>query len=316
MNNQVQQAVKRIQSLKVQGATQITRIVLETLKQEGSHHLKKTKSQYLKILKEVGKVLEEARPTEPLARNAVQFVFHYLNHKAKGKSLSETHSILNKAITLFFRLLKYHENKIAEAGSKLIKSNKHILTHCHSSTVEGVLIKAAEKKKDFQVYTTETRPLFQGRITARNLLKKKIKVTMVVDSAADFLISKTSGKELMMDLVFLGADVVTSGGSVINKIGSFGIAQVAKEEKVPLYVATSLLKTDPETFSSRYVGIELRDRKEVWPQGPKGLKIINFAFDRVPAKFIKGIICEFGIVKPRQIAQLVKEHYPWIFKGI
>lgn len=315
MDRTTKEAIKRIQSLKVQGATQITHIVLKTLREEGSLQIKNSKSQYLKALKSIGEALEKARPTEPLARNAVQFIFHYLNHKAQGKSVPETHKILNKAIYLFTKLLKYHEDKIKAAGSKLIRSEMNVFTHCHSSTVEGILIQAVKKKKDFQVFTTETRPLFQGRITAKKLLKEKIKVTMVVDSASDFLISKSSGKELMMDLVFLGADVVTSGGSVINKIGSFGISQVAHYEKVPLYVATSLLKTDPETFASRYVAIELRDRKEVWPHGPRDLKIINFAFDRIPAKFIKGIICEFGIIKPKRVASLVEKHYPWIFKS-
>ncbi|PIS42913.1 MAG: hypothetical protein COT24_01015 [Candidatus Kerfeldbacteria bacterium CG08_land_8_20_14_0_20_40_16] len=316
MDQTTKEAIKKIQSFEVQGATQITHIVLKTLREEGEIQSKKTKVQYLKALKSIGVALELARPTEPLARNAVRFVFHYLEHTAKGKSLAETHQILNKAINLFTKLLKYQEQKIAEAGSKLIRRNMHVFTHCHSSTVEEIILAAFQKKKNFKLFCTETRPLYQGRITARKLLKKKIDVTMVVDSAADFLISRTSGKELMMDLIFLGADVVTSGGSIINKIGSFGIAQVARYEKVPLYVATSLLKTDPETFTNRYVAIEMRDRKEVWPQGPKGLKIINFAFDRVPARFINGIVCEFGVIKPRQVASLVQQYYPWIFQPI
>jgi len=302
--------------MEVQGATQITNIVLKTLQKEGEIQSKKSKVQYLKALKSIGAALEQARPTEPLARNAVQFVFHYLEHMARGKSLAETHQVLNKAINLFTKLLKHQEQKIAEAGSKLIRRNMHVFTHCHSSMVEEIILAAYQKKKNFKVFCTETRPLYQGRITARNLLKKKLDVTMVVDSAADFLISRASGKELMMDIIFIGADVITSGGSVINKIGSFGIAQVARAEKVPVYVATSLLKIDPETFTKRYVAIEMRDRKEVWPQGPKGLKIINFAFDRIPARLIKGIVCEFGVIKPRQVASLVQQYYPWIFQPI
>jgi len=316
MNREVQKVVTKIASLEIQGATQITKIVLDTLQEEGSRLLKKSKTQFISSIRKNGKALAEARPTEPLARNSVQFVLHYLENNKEGLSTSQLAKLLKKACHLFIVLLKYHDGKIAEAGAPLVKSHMKVFTHCHSSTVEHIIIQAKKKEKTPYVFCTETRPLYQGRITAKKLLKEKINVTMVVDSAAEFLISKTSGRELMMDIVFLGADSVTSGGSVINKVGSYGIAQVAKHEKIPVYVATSLLKTDPETFASKYVGIELRDRKEIWPKGPKGLKIVNFAFDRIPSKFIKGIICEFGIVKPRDIAYLVEKHYPWIFKQL
>jgi ribose 1,5-bisphosphate isomerase len=316
MSKEVQKVVKRIASLEIQGATNITKIVLDTLQEEGNRLLKKSKTQFLSSIRNSGRDLAEARPTEPLARNGVQFVLHYLENNKEGISVPQMAKLLKKACHLFLVLLKYHDGKIAEAGAPLVKSHMKVFTHCHSSTVEHIIIEAKKSEKTPHVFCTETRPLYQGRITAKKLLKEKVDVTMVVDSAAEFLISKTSGKELMMDIVFLGADSVTSGGSVINKVGSYGIAQVAKHEKIPVYVATSLLKTDPETFVSKYVGIELRDRKEVWPQGPKGLKIVNFAFDRIPSKFIKGIVCEFGVVKPRDIAYLVEKHYPWIFRKL
>lgn len=316
MSKEVQKVAAKIASLEIQGATPITKIVLDTLQDEGSRLLKKSKTQFLYSIRKNGGILAEARPTEPLARNAIQFVLHYLENNKEGLSVSQMAKLLKKACHLFMVLLKYHDGKIAEAGVPLIRSHMKVFTHCHSSTVEHIIIEAKKEEKSPHVFCTETRPLFQGRITAKKLLKEKIDVTMVVDAAAEFLISKTSGRELMMDVVFLGADSVTSGGSIINKVGSYGIAQVAKHEKIPVYVATSLLKTDPETFASKYVGIELRDRKEIWPQGPKGLKIVNFAFDRIPAKFIKGIVCEFGIVRPRDIAYLVEKHYPWIFRKL
>lgn len=315
MNNEVQKVVAKIVALEIQGATQITKVVLDTLQNEAVKLQRKSKAQFLSEIRKSGKALAEARPTEPLSRNSVQFVLHYLENNKEGLSVPELAKLLKKACHLFLVLLKYHDNKIAQAGSKLIKQNMKVFTHCHSSTVEHIIVEAKNRSRIPHVFCTETRPLFQGRITAKNLLKHKIDVTMVADSAAAFLISNTSGREVMMDIAFLGADSVTSGGSVINKVGSYGIAQVAHHEKIPVYVAASLLKTDPETFISKYVGIELRDRKEIWPGGPKGLKIINFAFDRIPAKFIKGIICEFGIIKPRDVAYLVEKHYPWIFKN-
>ncbi|MFA6391247.1 MAG: translation initiation factor eIF-2B [Patescibacteria group bacterium] len=315
MNSAVQKTVTKIASLEIQGATQITRVILDALQSESNQLLKKTKTQFLSEIRKSGKALAEARPTEPLSRNSVQFVLHYLENNKDGLSVPELVKLLKKACHLFLVLLKYHDQKIAEAGARLIKPNMKVFTHCHSSTVEHIIAEASKHSKMPRVFCTETRPLFQGRTTAKNLLKQKIDVTMVADSAAAFLISRTSGREVMVDIAFLGADSVTSGGSVINKVGSFGIALVANHEKIPVYVAASLLKTDPETFISKYIGIELRDRKEIWPNGPKGLKIINFAFDRIPFKFIKGIICEFGVIKPRDVAYLVQKHYPWIFKN-
>ena len=101
---------------------------------------------------------------------------------------------------------------------------------------------------------------------------------MVADSSAAFLISHYSGRKLMMDKIILGADALLPDGTVINKIGSFGIGMVAYEERVPLYVATTLLKFHPKTW----IKIEKRPSQEIWPEAPQKLKIINFAFDLIP----------------------------------
>jgi ribose 1,5-bisphosphate isomerase len=191
-------------------------------------------------------------------------------------------------------------------GKKIIKEEDDILTHCHSWLVEQILIKSKEDGKKIKVYNTETRPLFQGRITSQELLKAGISTTMVADSSAGFLLSHFSGKELMMDKVILGADAILSDGSIINKIGSFGIGVVAKEEGIPLYIASTLLKFHDKSW----IKIEKRDPQELWPQAPVGLKIINFAFDRIPAEYITGgIICEEGIIKPNQAKMLAKKNY-------
>jgi ribose 1,5-bisphosphate isomerase len=223
--------------------------------------------------------------------------------KAKKKFLNACDKILT--------VIEEGEDKISRYASKIIKNHDKIFTHCHSSTVEKALILAREKGKIFEVYNTETRPLYQGRITAKNLLKAGINVTMVIDSSAGFLISKYSGKELMMTKVLIGCDAILKDGSVINKIGSFGIGLSAFYEKVPLYVAASLLKFTPISW----IKIEERSPKEIWRNAPKGLKIINFAFDIVPPKFIKGIICEKGLITPNQVKSAIIETYPWVFKN-
>ncbi len=301
----IQQTFKRIKSLEIQGATAIARTVITALKAYGL----RIRTNNLKIWKnkveKAGDYLLLARPTEPLAQNGVKFIFSQLA-KAKPKNVAQAKNYLKKSANDFLLMMTDAADLIIFHGQKVIKNNNNVLTHCHSWLVEQILTKAKKNKKKFKVFNTETRPLFQGRITSKKLLKAKIPTTMVADSSAGFLISHYSGKELMMDKIILGADAVLPDGSVINKIGSFTIGSVADQEKVPLYVATTLLKFYPKPW----IKIERRSPEELWAKAPKNLKIINFAFDIIPAKYIKGIICEAGIIKPKDIKKLVKKTYP------
>ncbi|MBL7141806.1 S-methyl-5-thioribose-1-phosphate isomerase [Patescibacteria group bacterium] len=301
----IQQTFKRIKSLEIQGATAIARTVITALKAYGL----RIRTNNLKIWKnkveKAGDYLLLARPTEPLAQNGVKFIFSQLA-KAKPKNVAQAKNYLKKSANDFLLMMTDAADLIIFHGQKVIKNNNNVLTHCHSWLVEQILTKAKKNKKKFKVFNTETRPLFQGRITSKKLLKAKIPTTMVADSSAGFLISHYSGKELMMDKIILGADAVLPDGSVINKIGSFTIGSVGDQEKVPLYIATTLLKFYPKPW----IKIERRSPEELWAKAPKDLKIINFAFDIIPAKYIKGIICEAGIIKPKDIKKLAKKIYP------
>ncbi len=306
MENIIQKTKKQIKDLKIQGATNIAKAsILAIYQYAQKERFKDAKDFHRKILK-AAKGLAFVRPTEPLAQNAMRFLLSEI--KGEKELEKEKNKLLNTCGEIL-KILEAVEEKIAKYTSNIIENGDKILTHCHSSTVEKGLIFAKNEGKAFEVYNTETRPLFQGRITAKNLIKASIPTTMVVDSSAGFLISKYSGKELIMNKVLIGCDAILKDGSIINKIGSFGISLSAYYEKVPLYVATSLLKFTPKSW----IKIERRSPREIWKNAPKGLKIINFAFDVVPAKFIKGIICEKGLIKPSQIKTAIKETYPWIF---
>ncbi len=306
----VEKIVKQIKALKIQGAMAVARAAVLTLINYG-RKLKLPPKKFISEIERAGRELAFARPTEPLAQNGLRFIVDTLQLK---KNLKEN---LEQAGLTFLDMLETARKRTEKNGfdfiSKIIHKYKRgeyfeILTHCHSSTVEDILIRAWQKEKNkFRVFATETRPLFQGRITAKNLRKAGIDVTMVADSAAPFLISKASGKELMMDLVLVGCDAILPDGSCFNKIGSYSIALSANQEKVPVYVAANLLK-----FASEWTPIEIRREEEIWPGAPKGLKIINFAFDAVPREFITGYITEFGVIKPEHVYQTVKKYYPWL----
>ena len=167
----------------------------------------------------------------------------------------------------------------------LVKNNDAIFTHCHSTNVNNALIYAKKRGKKFEVYTTETRPLYQGRITALALRKAGIKVTIFVDSAVGIALSKEQGTK-KVSRVFLGADAITKKG-VINKVGSETVAKLARQEKIPVYIVGDSWK-----FTDKKIPTEQRELDEVWDRAPKGIRIKNPSFEFVDKKYITRIITE------------------------
>ncbi len=305
----LQNIYRKIKSLKIQGATATSTTVALAIKSYGLKDKTKNLKKWQKNLKEAANYLLSARPTEPLAQNGAKFIFFELD-KSKPKNITQAKNYLKKAVDDFLILSEDAAQLIIPFGQSIIKNNDHILTHCHSWLVEQILILAKKAGKNFKVFNTETRPLYQGRITSKKLLKAGIRTTMITDSSTGFLISQYADKELIIDKIILGADAVLTDGSIINKIGSYNIAATAYLKDTPLYVAASLLKFHPKSW----IKIEERSLKEIWPNAPKKLKIINFAFDFIPARWISGIICESGIIKPTKVKTVVKKVYPWIYK--
>jgi ribose 1,5-bisphosphate isomerase len=171
-----------------------------------------------------------------------------------------------------------------------------------------MLLKAKQQGKSFEMVCTESRPVFQGRITAKEMLDAGIETTLIIDSAVRYFMNG-------IDLVVVGADAITSEGNVINKIGTSMVALAAKEARTPFYVASELLKFDPLTIHGDYETIEERNSGEVWKDAPSGLTIRNPAFDVTRREFIHGIICEEGIISPHSLSELINRKYPWIFQA-
>ena len=241
-----------IKSIKIQGATNIAKAALK------AYSLVPTKTSKKKLL--------SLRPTEPMMENVLDM--------AGKKSEKEILKHFNDA-----------QDKINKKVLKLIKKSDVIFTHCHSTNVIKALIYSKKKGKKFEVYNTETRPLFQGRRTARELKKAGIKVTMFVDSAVGVALSKEQGTK-KVDKVFLGADAILKNG-IINKIGSETIAKLAKIEKIPVYIIADSWK-----FTNKKVPQEQRELKEVWDNALKNIKIKNPAFEFVDKKYITKVVTE------------------------
>ncbi len=242
---------KDIKSVKIQGARNVTLAGLEAYK------LFPTEKNKKKIL--------SLRSTEPFLINIL-------------KEADET------SLKQLKQQLKNNQEIINKETLKLIRKNSVIFTHCHSSTVTAALIYAKKKGKKFEVYLTETRPLYQGRKTAKELRKAGIKVTMFVDSAVHIALTH-SQETKEVDLVLLGADALTRKGT-INKVGSGMIATLANSEKIPVYILSDSLKY------IKKIKIEKRPPVEVWDN--KKIRIFNAAFELIKKKYIKGVISEYG----------------------
>ncbi|MCD4756292.1 translation initiation factor eIF-2B [bacterium] len=308
---EIEKIYKDIKDLSIQGATNVAISTLEGMKEAVRSEVVQDDSLFERIIN-IGNYLAYARPNEPLAQNGVLYM-KYVFSERKGMKLE-----LSKAREMLEDICEEYLQMIATAKSKIIEHNTskltyidHILTHCHSSTANAIIKAIARGDDDFTAVCTETRPRFQGRITAKNLVDARIKTTLIADNAAEsFVIGRGSRP---VSAIFIGADVITMKGYCVNKIGSWGIAMTAKQADKPLYVVTPLLKIDHDTAYNE-VEIEVREDKELWDNAPKGLEMYNPAFEIVDAGLITGFITEYGILKSNEIAGVVQREYPWLFK--
>jgi len=306
MAQTVRVVADRIRKLELQGARNVAIAAIKALEALADETNAKTRKELMEELTEAREVLFASRSTEPLMRNAVRWIISQVENSSKEKvdALAE---VVASSSSRFLKNLEASKDCIAEIGAKRIRDNMVVFTHCHSSTVTHILRKAKEDGKTFEVVCTETRPVFQGRITAKELLSLDIKTTLIVDSAARSFIRNA-------DLVIVGADAITSEGNVINKIGTGTIALLAHEARKPFYVVSELLKFDPATVCGDYEEIEERGPNEVWKGAPENLVIRNPAFDVTRRDFIHGVICEEGVIPPHSVKEVMHRKFPWILE--
>jgi methylthioribose-1-phosphate isomerase len=198
-------------------------------------------------------------------------------------------------------------------GAEVVPADARVLTHCNAGalatagygTALGVIRGAVEQGKRVAVYADETRPFLQGaRLTAWELVRDGIPTTVITDNMTAALMRKVP-----IDLVVVGADRIAANGDTANKIGTYGVAVLAREHKVPFYVAAPLSTIDLNTPDGDHIPIEERNAREVSHVGssqlaPEGASIWNPAFDVTPHQYIAGIITERGIFRPPYIESL------------
>ncbi|MDX9739171.1 MAG: translation initiation factor eIF-2B subunit [Candidatus Dojkabacteria bacterium] len=304
---------KEIKDLNIQGATNIAIATLEGMKTYLQESKVTEKELFYNEFIQVGNMLADARLNEPLARNGVKYIKYMVK-----KNNSDLHTLesmkqsLDEYCDSYLYMISDSKRAIIDSCVPYVKNLENVLTHCHSSTAVSLIKGIAEGKESFDAVCTETRPLMQGHKTAKSLLEGGISTTLIADSAAEsFVIGRGS---ISIDGVLMGCDQITMKGYCINKIGSWGIAMSSFYASKPLYVVSPLLKVDPNIGVDNIV-IEVRESKELWSDAPKGLNMFNPAFEIIDSNLITGFLTEFGILKPSEIADVIKAKYSWLFES-
>lgn len=301
--NHYQDIASAITELKIRGAPAIGvaggyGVALGALEIEA-----KSRDEFLGKLRGVIQTIAATRPT---ARNLFRAIDRMEQVAAAGKDIDQTKkALIDKAVKIHSEEAEATK-RLSQLGAELIQDGFSILTHCNAGplatagygTALGVIKWAKEQGKKIKVLATETRPLLQGaRITTWELKKTGIPVTLITDSMAGYFISRGE-----VSCVIVGADRIAANGDTANKIGTYSLAVLAKENGIPFYVAAPTSTIDPSLASGEEIPIEQRKPEEVTHiQGvsiaPEGIDVANPAFDVTPHKYITAIITEKGIIR-------------------
>lgn len=253
-----------------------------------------------KFVMNIAKEFKDSRPTAVNLFWAVDRMIEIYKKSSAAESLSN----LEKEALMIHKEDEEMCKKIGENGASLISSGDSILTHCNAGalatggigTALGVIYTCQTQGKKIKVYADETRPLLQGaRLTTWELQQENIDVTLITDSTAGMLM-----RSRKIDHVIVGADRVTKNGDVANKIGTYSIAVLAKENDIPFYVALPSSTFDKELLSGDDIIIEERPASEVTNgfgirTAPDDIDVYSPAFDVTPSKYISYYITDTGL---------------------
>jgi len=304
-----------IKEMKIRGAPLIGVAAAYGLALTAYHSKAKNREEFMREIEHSAQLLRKTRPTAVNLFWAIERVL---------KKAEETKGDLNLLKNVIVEEAKRMADedvmvnrKIGEYGSKLIYDGDTILTHCNAGrlatvdygTALAVIRVAWEEGKKIRVIASETRPKLQGaRLTAYELMRDGIPVTLITDNMVGYVMYKG-----LVDKIIVGADRIVRD-AVINKIGTYTVAVLAREHNIPFYVAAPLSTFDLN-ISAKDVIIEERDPKEVTQIksiriAPLGVNALNPAFDITPIKYVDAIICERGALSREEFKKLAEKEAP------
>lgn len=285
-----------IRSMRIRGAGLIARSAVEALQIVAQDSKANDIESFVNELTDAARILLQTRPTAVSLPNGIRYVMHRVNAaRNRAGSIEEIRAIATRAAEEFVENAKTAVQRIGEIGARRIRDGDVLLTHCNSSAAIEIMKTAWKEGRKFKVLVTETRPRFQGHITARELAKAGIPVTLILDDAVRYFMQ-------LVDKVIVGADAITANGALVNKIGTSMVALAAHEARVRVFVAAETYKFSPETMIGELVTIEERDPSEMISDEQRrrigSIKVLNPSFDVTPAEYIDLIITERGIIPP------------------
>lgn len=260
---------------------------------------------FFQQLKEICDVLAATRPTAVNLFWALERMKHFAESNLDRSVLELKIGLEYEALAITQEDEKINR-MMGQYGAPLLPDGARVLTHCNAGalataaygTALGVIRAAVEAGKKISVIADETRPFLQGaRLTAWELQKDNIPVTLICDNMAGYLMSKGE-----IDCVIVGADRIVANGDVANKIGTYTVAVLAKEHNLPFYVAAPVSTIDLSLSDGSLIPIEERDEREIThikdiQLAPEGSRVRNPAFDVTPHRLVTAIITEHGVVK-------------------
>jgi methylthioribose-1-phosphate isomerase len=297
------EVVQAIAEMRVRGAPAIGVAAAYAVAMSAREVQAETHQEFLARLAESGNEIASARPTAVNIAWAVQRMLDVAVSepdldRIRARLLAEAQRIQEEDVEINRRMGKYGTELMPEGGAVLTHCNTGALATAGYGTALGVIRAGWESGKRFHVFNTETRPFLQGaRLTSWELVKLGIPSTLIVDSGAGLLMRRGE-----VSCVIVGADRVAANGDVANKIGTYTLAVVARENGIPFYVAVPISTIDLSILSGDEIPIEERRPEEVTQFGgrqttPEGIEVRNPAFDITPHEYVSAIITEKGVVR-------------------
>lgn len=307
-----QEVASALKEMKMRGAPLIGVAAAYGLALTAYHSRAKTREDLLKELETSADLIRATRPTAVNLFWAVDRVLKRA-YEAVGDHEAVRRAVIEEANRMADEDVEVNK-RIGRNGSRLLRDGDTVLTHCNAGslatvdygTALAVIRSAWEEGKRINVIADETRPKLQGaRLTAYELMRDGVPVTLITDGMVGYVMAKG-----LVDKVIVGADRIVRD-AVINKVGTYTVAVLAREHKVPFYVAAPRSTFDLEK-NSEEVEIEMRSPEEVTHVGsvriaPEGVKVLNPAFDITPISYVTAIICEDGVIYREEFENLLEE---------
>jgi ribose 1,5-bisphosphate isomerase len=298
----VERTAESIATMETRGAAAIADAAAAALATQAREGEAADPAEFRAGMRAAARRLRETRPTAVSLPNALRYVLRGM----QGEDVTTLRdSVVDCAETFRYDL---------DRAQGRLRDGDVVMTHCHSTDALACVEAAVEQGKHVEAYVKETRPRQQGHITAKELREMGVPVTLVVDNAAHRYLDEC-------DHVLVGADSIAADGSVINKIGTAGLAVSARDRGVPIVVAAGTIKIHPDTLTGAAVEIEHRDEAEVIDDETRAelgdVDVLNPAFDVTPPRHIDAIVTERGQFPPESIVTLMRELFgdaaeaPW-----